>query len=37
MSIDIADHFRIYTLDVYTCGHGIGVQLVLLRGAKNFW
>ena len=36
-SIDMADQFCIYTLDVSTCGHGNAVQLGLLRGAKNFW
>ena len=35
--IDMADQFRIYALDVSTCGHGNAVQLDLLRGAKNFW
>ena len=36
-SMDMADKFCIYTLDVSTCGHGNAVQLGLLRGAKNFW
>ncbi len=36
-SIDMADQFCIYTLDVSTCGHGNAVQLGLLRGAENFW
>jgi hypothetical protein len=36
-SIDMANQFCIYTLDVSTCGHGNAVQLGLLRGAKNFW
>lgn len=36
-SIDTTDQFRIYTLDVSTCGRGNAVQLGLLRGAKNFW
>ena len=36
-SIDMADQFCIYTLDLSTCGHGNAVQLGLLRGAKNYW
>ena len=35
-SIDMADQFCIYTLDVSTCGHGNAVQLGLLRGVKKF-